>query len=801
MVVISDKELIIMSNLSWKFKDDGKIFEITGSPKVPWSHVITNGKFGSVWTERGGAFAWCGNSLLDRLTRFEQDIVLNSARRYIYLLDSSGIVRTLTPSPIPGDAVWRVEYGPGVVTYYGECSKYKTRLDVVVLPDINAEMQYADVESVDGTEKNIRLCFAQDILLGTWPDTHREFHKLFIRSELADSAARSHLVFTKVLDTRPGQKENWNASFHGALAVGSAQGMAGFETDRCTFYGYAGSVEKPILLSEPPRRGRTGAWADAMSAIDVQCKTGEVTAFINAFGSKEEVSSVFSKAVSVSRETAIYSIKKFWEKNIGELTAETPSKDINCMASHWLRYQTIAARLMARCGLYQTSGAFGFRDQLQDSMIFLHYAPERTEAQLKLHLAHQFEKGNVLHWWHPETNTGITENCSDDYLWPIMTASELYHETGRTKFLDEKIEFMDSAPMPIWDHLRLSVDRAWVRRSERGLPLLGACDWNDGLSSAGDKGRGESVWVGHFYHILLLEMAELARARGEDPLEYLERAKVIRQAVNEHGWDGEWFIQGTNDEGKLIGSNQCMEGKIHLNPQTWSIIGRTAVEDESSSVENIASELKFSERAYKAIESVKKHLLVEWGVLLLSPAYSTPDESIGYITRYAPGARENGGVYTHGAIWTARAARMIRDRELLHQVIFSLLPPVRGRDPRYFAEPYVTPGNIDGPITPTPGKGGWTWYTGSSGWLERIIFEDLFGIRAMPEGLILDPMVPDEWNSFKVVRPWRGKKLHLNFVRGNEPGISVLKKEIGGKFLSFASLPDSNEFEVTVRFV
>ncbi len=792
-------------NDAGRFIKDGRSFEITGRPPAPWSHVLTNGEFGSVWTERGGVFCWCGNSVLDRLTRWDQDLVLNPSRRYVYLLDETGIVRTLTPSPLSGDATWRVEYGPGFATYEGTCAKYRTRFDAVVLPGMNAEVWYAEVTPVGSAPKELRLVSVQDVLMGTWPDVHREFHKLFIRTAMKEGSrtkpGAKTLVFTKELDTRPGVKEHWNCVFPGALANTSSGEIRGFETDRLAFYGYAGSLENPARLAEAPRAGSTGAWGDATSILDVAAQPGKVVAFATSYGpSIDEAVEIGQQAMTVTREEAITSIQKFWREQVGALSTETPSKDLDLMASHWLRYQTIAGRLMARCGLYQASGAFGFRDQLQDCMIFLPYATERTHAQLTMHLEHQFTEGDVLHWWHPQVDVGPRDNCSDDYLWPILVAAELYRETGSAAFLDQPVKFMNGPATPVWDHLRRSVDRALSKRSKRNLPLLGSCDWNDGLSSAGDKNLGESVWVGHFQHLLFLEMAELARARGEDPSPFIAMASEIRKVVNAEGWDGSWFIQGTNDEGALIGSSKCREGQIHLNAQTWSVIGRTAALGEQSGTREDQGELKFGERAVQAMEAVKKRLVVEWGVLLLTPAYATPDSSIGYITRYAPGARENGGVYTHGAVWTARAARMLGDKELLRHVIFSLLPPVRGRDPRYRAEPYVTPGNIDGPTTPTPGKGGWTWYTGSSGWLVRCIYEDLLGIRSVPDGLVLQPNVDSDWSKFTVERPWRGKRLKLQFERGAKPGLTVNGRDIAGTKLPWSALGAEKEITVKVIF-
>lgn len=799
------------------FSPDGRSYTITEAPPSPWSHVLADGRFGSVWTERGGAYCWCGNSVLDRLTRWDQDLVLNPSRRYIYLaeLPASGsgpsrVLRTLTPSPFPGEATkWEVTYGPGHVTYTGTCARFRTVFTAVVLPGRDAETWHCEVARVGGAGGPVRLFSMQDVLMGTWPDAHREFHKLFIHTSWhegspADSALRA-VAAIKRLDTRPGVEEHWNCDFPGVLIhAGTAPAVRGFETDRLAFFGYAGDPASPATLASAPRNGSTGCWGDACLGLDIVLEMAGghgATTLVTAWAPDMDAALASSaEALTISREDAIKTAEAWWADQVGPVAVKSPSADLDPMVSHWLRYQAIAGRIYARCGLYQASGAYGFRDQLQDSMLFLHYKPERTLEQLKLHLAHQFKNGEVLHWWHPGIDIGPRKKCSDNFLWPILASAELFRETGSAKFLRDKVKFMDAGEKSIWDHLNKSVDLAWERRSPRGLPLLGECDWNDGLSSAGDKGRGESVWVGHFYHVLLLEMATMAEALGKDPKPYVEKAAAIREAVNAHGWDGGWYMQGTNDEGVLIGSNSVAEGKIHLNAQTWSVIGATAAE-----LANGRTVTGYTDRARQAMQAVKDRLVVDWGVLLLSPAYATPDSSLGYITRYAPGARENGGVYTHGAVWTIRAARMMGDAELARKVAFSLLPTVRGRDPRYRCEPYVTPGNIDGPTTPTPGKGGWTWYTGSASWLVRCLVDDVLGVRASDGGLTFDPLVPTDWPGFSLTRPWRGRLLNIEAKRGSAAGIVIRAGkgkpvEIAGSQLTVADLPRGTELNVQVTY-
>lgn len=350
----------------------------------------------------------------------------------------------------------------------------------------------------------------------------------------------------------------------------------------------------------------------------------------------------------------------------------------------------------------------------------------------------------MYHWWHPITETGLHSNVSDNLLWLPFVVAEYIKETGDLSLLDEPVPFVDeTTPAPLWQHCRLALQLALSRRSSRGLPLIGDHDWNDGLNAVGNAMRGESIWLGHFLAKVLLEFFDVVRLTDKAELFVFcpREAEALRQAINQHGWDGRWYWRATRDNGEVIGSHTCEQGKIFLNAQTWSIIAGTATGD----------------RATTAMQAVYDHLLREFGPLLLWPAYSTPDPSIGYLTRYAPGRRENGGVYTHAATWAVLAAALLGDGDRAYAMYRSINPIYRGLDPDlYQAEPYVTPGNIEGPDSPLFGRGGWTWYTGSAAWLFKVSIEGILGIRPTRQGLMVDPCIPGSWDEFKVQRRFRG---------------------------------------------
>jgi cellobiose phosphorylase len=465
-------------------------------------------------------------------------------------------------------------------------------------------------------------------------------------------------------------------------------------------------------------------------------------------------------------EAAVDGNAKMWERLLGPTRINTEMPDVNLLCNDWLPYQAISGRLWGRTGYYQQSGAFGFRDQLQDSQVWLTLNPDRCRDQILLHAAHQFSNGSVYHWWHPLTETGLRTACSDDYLWLPFVVSSYVNETGDSGILERTAPFVDDAtPATIRDHCKRSISRAMQRLSPRGLPLMGSCDWNDGLSAVGVMDRGESTWLAFFLAGLLEEFASVSHRFGDPAAaeEYRRHRAALIAAINEHAWDGEWFRCATLDNGEWIGSRDNVDGRIFLNMQTWAILSGATT----------------PERQDAAWDSVCRYLLSEWGPLLLAPAYTEPRADIGYITRYSPGSRENGGVYMHAATWALAAACKRKDVESVSKIWRSISPPIRSADAHaYRAEPYVLPGNVDGPRSDTPGKAGWTWYTGSAAWLRKVVMDWMLGLRSVPDGLLIDPCPPPELGRVDVTRPWRGRQIRLRFdarqyTPGEQPSVLV----------------------------
>ena len=494
-----------------------------------------------------------------------------------------------------------------------------------------------------------------------------------------------------------------------------------------------------------------------------------------------------------ARERALGAVARLWSGLLDPVRVESPDPAFNILNNTWLGYQAIGARLWARTGYWQQSGAFGFRDQLQDSQVYLPSHPHLCAAQCRLHARHQFANGTVYHWWHPLSEVGHVSRHTDDLLWLPYVLAAYLKETDDFGLLDDKEPFVDSKEATsLFDHSSRAIDRVLSKFSDRGLPLIGEGDWNDGLSGAGRLMKGESVWLGHFMHGLLRDWAHIASHRGlaDVAARWTQRADALREALNTIAWDGDWYWRATLDDGTILGSAQSHRGKIFLNAQTWAVL----------------CDVAGPERARKVMDEARKHLLRDSGPLLFTPAFDVPDARVGYLTRYAPGTRENGGVYTHAAVWSIWAAARLGDGELAWEIFKRLAPPNRGMAPEAYAvEPYVTPGNINGPESPFYGQGGWTWYTGSAAWLRRVSHMAILGIEPTWEGLAIRPALPPHWDRAAIRRPYRGDVLSIEILNQAGGAPSEARVVVDGQPLAPGACIEATgrgaERQVVVRLV
>jgi len=755
------------------FSEDGTAYIIKrpDTPK-PWVNVIANPRFGTVVSQAGGGFTWVDHSALAVLTRWRMDLVRDNWGKWLYIRDvESGDIWSAAPQPTRAPAEsYECRHGLGHTIITQRVEGITSEWTIVVPPDATVELWYLRLRNKSKKARSLDVSSHFMWCLGSAPDNHREFHRLFTDNQF--DAKSGMIVAGKNLWEVPTEKHgHWNThfnyrGFHGCWIPG--QGVPANLVacgDHEIFTGRNGTWEAPEwLVDDEAVTTGFGRHGDPIAALRTRVEIpagGEVNlAFaigsLDAGQQPHDVVGPFLEAGA--RERVVASAVAMWKERTDKITVETSDPAFNLLTNTWLPYQAIAGRLWARTGYWQQSGAFGFRDQLQDSQIYLPTHSDDTRRQLRLHARHQFADGTVYHWWHPLSEVGLRTEMTDDLLWLPFVLANYLKETDDWTVLDDAEPFVDNkSEVSLWEHSRLAIERVLARFSPRGLPLIGAGDWNDGLSACGLQWRGESVWLGHFLYGVLQGWARIARRRGESAIAdaWEEKAADLRDALNTTGWDGEWYWRATLDDGSVLGSRESEEARIFLNAQTWAIIHGVAD----------------SERSEQVMDAVEKHLHREYGPLLFLPAFSKPDARVGYLTRYAPGTRENGGLYTHAGVWGIQAACVLKRAEVAWEMFARLAPPNRGMDPEHYAvEPYVTPGNVNGPDSPNFGQGGWTWYTGSAAWLRRICLEHIVGVRPEWDGLLIDPCIPSHLGEVRHTRPFRGDTFEV-LIR-NPDGLS-----------------------------
>lgn len=727
----------------------------------PWTNVLSNGDYGLVLSHTGGGFSWRRNSQLERLTRWEQDLAVDAYGRWLYLYESStDSLFSTTFAPLREPAEFEtVRHGLGYTVFERRFADLRTSHTVFVPEGACAEHWLVEVENRSGRDRELRLGGYLEWFLGPQGDWHREFHRLFVSLEAADRA----LFAWK----RPGLVEGARVPSDPALvaylAVAGLEGLRWFG-DKAQWLGPEGRLERPEALIDGRAPHNTGRWDDPAGAFTapLALPAGATVRFAVTLGAEDALACARGAAeIPLAEiERRLSETRDFHRERCGALQIETGDPAFDLMNNGWLPFQAEVGRMKARCAYYQQGGAYGYRDQLQDSLALLETDPGVTERQIALHAEAMYEDGGVRHWWHPGTEIFVPSHHSDTCLWLAYATLEHLEETGDFEALARPLRFLSretqgfAGQATLLDHCRRGIQRFLDDRTDRGLPRIRGGDWNDGLSHVGIDGKGESVWLAMFGYLILNRFAEVLTRTGDaaGAAEYQAEAERLRVAVETHGWDGEWYLAGTRDDGRPFGSQENREGRIFLNPQTWAVIS------------GIAS----PERAAQAMGAVRRHLIKPYGALLLSPAYAEVDPFIGYITRYAPGLRENGGVYSHASTWAVQALAQMGDSEGAQALYRSMLPPVRAAADasRYQAEPYVMPGNVDGSDSPYEGRAGWTWYTGSAAWMRRIGVRWILGVRPEWDGLTIAPSRSAGLGRVSLVRPFRGDRFYIAI----EPG-------------------------------
>lgn len=773
------------------FSDNGKEYIITNprTPK-PWINVVSNGDYSFMVSQTGGGCSWRGNSGQNRLTRLYQDLIKDNFGKYFYLrnLDTNDFW-SLSYQPVQHPyEFFEVVHGVGYSVFKYQVDKIYSEMKMFVVPKQPLEIFEIKITNKNDVSKRLDLTSYFEWEAGIHPDEHREFHKLFMDTEYDESLRAIKLrKYMWGFGDKSGLQNNTDWDFVGFHAC--SETVKSYNTDKETFLGMYNSEKEPLAMTKPLLTNSVGRFGDPTGSLQTEfiLLPGETKTIIYTLGvttlgkneipnivqSYEEPNDLINKYTNAeAAKQAFAEVITFWDELLQGDTVKSPDPAFDIMTNTFSKYQAISCRIWGKTAYYQTSAGYGFRDQLQDSLIFLESKPELTKKQLLMHAERQFFEGDVYHWFVTYQGWGARGNCSDDLLWLPYIMDFYLEETLDYSLLDEIVPFADHDSTSMYGHAKKAIEKSLTRFSERGVPLMGSHDWNDGLSAVGHKMKGESFWMSSFLYTILNRFKRYAQMKND--LEFVKTcekyAKQIKETFNQYGWDGEWYLQATTDDGYELGSHKNEEGKIFLMPNAWAII----------------TDIIESNRTKTVVDSIKNYLLRDYGTVLNYPAFTKPRTDIGYVTRYAPGLRENGGVYTHAATWAVSAFVKANEPELAYKAYQGICPPNRTKDPdRYLAEPYVTCGNSDGPISPMYGRGGWSWYTGSAQWLHRVAVNDILGIKATFEGLVVEPCIPSSWNEFTYQRKFRNATYEFTIKRGDKKMISV-----DGNFIKGNLIPD-----------
>jgi cyclic beta-1,2-glucan synthetase len=768
---------------------------------APWSNVIGNAvDFGFQVTETGGGYTWFVNSRENRLTPWSNDAVSDPPGEVVYLRDEdSGTVWSATPLPIREREPYIVRHGQGYSVFEHTSHGVSQELLLFAPLDATVKISLLRLRNRTGRKRRLTITSYNELVMGV----ARSSSAPYVITEIDAPAAT---IFAR---------NPYNNEFAGLVAfVASSEQFTSATCDRKEFIGRNGSLETPAALRRVGLTGRDGAGLDPCAAMQTSIELAphearEVIFLLGEAESKEaaqELVSTFRQAQNVN--SAFEKVLNHWDELLGTVEVRTPDHALDTMLNRWLLYQTLSCRVWARTAFYQSGGAYGFRDQLQDVLALVYSRPEITRKQILLASAHQFKEGDVQHWWHPPSGRGVRTTISDDLIWlPFVTAFYI-NVTGDASVLDEVVSFLEQPVLEpgelesyrqpeistesasIFEHCARALDRS-LKVGEHSLPLMGGGDWNDGMNRVGQLGKGESVWLGWFLYTALAMFTPYAETRKEDERAraYRDHLDHLKRALEENGWDGDWYRRAYFDDGTPLGSARNEECKIDSIAQSWSVISG-------------ASDPFRMARAMYAVEE----FLIRRGdglVILFTPPFDKSSLDPGYIKGYVPGVRENGGQYTHAAIWTLIAYALLGDGERAGE-LFALLNPINHSSTRaglhkYKVEPYAAVGDVYA-VPPHTGRGGWTWYTGSAGWMYRAGLESILGFKLQSDRLQIDPCVPRWWHEFEITYR-RGRAVYRIKVE-NPLGVNrgVVSVEVDGTVQSDIQLTDDEKTH-TIRVV
>jgi len=768
------REDLIFHNGVGGFTPDGREYVIsTGHDQVtpaPWVNVLASPGFGTVVSESSVAYTWSENAHEFRLTPWHNDPVSDSGGEAFYLRDEErGHFWSPMPLPARGTTPYVTRHGFGYSVFEHAERGVSSETWVYVSIDEPVKFTVLKVRNRSGRPRRLSaIGYAEWVLGDLRPKT--------VMHVITEVDPQSGALFAR--NTYNAEFGNRVAFFNVDHATRTVSG------DRTEFLGRNGNLSHPAAMTRSRLSGRVGAALDPCGAIQVafDLEDGEEREIVFTLGAGQNADDAAALARrfrdSVAAREALVAVWHYWNHTLGAVQVETPDRSVDLLVNGWLLYQTLACRLWGRSGYYQSGGAFGFRDQLQDTMALIHAEPRLVREHLLVCAGRQFPEGDVQHWWHPPAGRGVRTHCSDDFLWLPLATCRYVQSTGDTGILDEPIHFIRGRQVnpeedsyydlpgrseetaSLYDHCVRAILRG-LRFGEHGLPLIGSGDWNDGMNMVGKDGKGESVWLAFFMCEVLGRFSRVAQFKGDPDFstQCESEADRLRRSIEQNGWDGGWYRRAYFDDGTPLGSMGNPECRIDSIAQSWSVL--------SGAGDAVRSRM--------AMDAVDKYLVRRDDALvqLLDPPFDKSDLNPGYIKGYVPGVRENGGQYTQGAVWAAMAFAELRENRRAWELLAMINPVNHGKSSegieRYRVEPYAVAADVYA-VPPHTGRGGWTWYTGSAAWMYRLILESLLGLKKEVDKLSFEPCIPAEWDGFTVHYRFRETVYHIKVRQGHAGG-------------------------------
>jgi cyclic beta-1,2-glucan synthetase len=751
---------------------------------APWINVIANASFGFLVSESGSGHTWSLNSHENQLTPWSNDAVSDPPGEAFYIRDErTGVVWSPTALPIRDEtSPYIADHGQGYSRFHHGSHGIVSELLQFVPRSDPIKISRLTLRNESGRARRLSVTAYAEWVLGS----SRSASAPFLVTEV-DS--KTGAIFARNM---------WGGEFGGRIAFADLGGVQASVTgDRTEFLGRNGSLERPAALDRGgPLSGRAGAGLDPCAAMQTSIKlrpgaSVEIVFFLGQAENREQARELLSQYRAANLDGIFSEVTTQWDVFLDTVQISTPDPAMDLLMNRWLLYQTLSSRIWARAAFYQLSGAYGFRDQLQDGMALCVAKSEVTREHLLRAASRQFVEGDVQHWWHPPSGRGVRTRISDDLLWLPYAVIQFMEATGETAILDEVVPFLDGETLAVgqnesyfqphvsqtratlFEHCARALDRSLVVGSH-GLPLMGTGDWNDGMNRVGEQGKGESVWLGWFLHTILWEFAKIADRRGEQERAETWRLHVsaLKAALERHGWDGEWYRRAYFDDGTPLGSAENEECRIDSIAQSWGIMSGAAERG----------------RAARAMNAVDQQLVrrPDGLILLFTPPFDHATHDPGYIKGYVPGIRENGGQYAHAAAWTIIGFAALGDGDKAGE-LFRMLNPIahtssRASMQRYKVEPYVVAGDVYAE-PPHVGRGGWTWYTGSAGWLYRASLEWILGFRVRGTTLSIDPCIPRSWPSYSINFRYQSATYQIQVENPSRVSRGVATINLDGKAL------------------